>query len=184
MSKLVSLSIAVAMLCISLPAPAARADLLVKVSTHLIDVPANSSGTGGTIKLAATVYQPRLLPFAPAVIYIHGWGGRRLTDSNNLAHTIAAAGYAVISYTARGFGEGESGGRVGLAGPNELSDLGAVIDWLKDDPQGVIDARIGKIGVIGGSYGGAHSFEIATDPRVSAVVPMVGWTDLQQALYP
>ncbi len=184
MSKLVSLLIAVAMLCISLPAPEARADLFVNVSTHLIDVPASSNGSGGTIKLAATLYQPRLLPVAPAVIYIHGWGGRRLTDSNNLAHTIAAAGYTVISYTARGFGEGESGGRVGLAGPNELSDLGAVIDWLEDDPQGVINAHIGKIGVIGASYGGAHSFEIATDPRVSAVVPMVGWTDLQQALYP
>lgn len=184
MSKLVSLCIAVAVLFISLPAREARADLFVNVSTHFIDVPASSSATRGTIKLAATLYQPRLLPVAPAVIYIHGWGGRRLTDSNNLAHTIAAAGYTVISYTARGFGEGESGGRVGLAGPDEMSDLSAVIDWLKDDPHGVINARIGKIGVIGGSYGGGHSFQIATDPRVSAVVPMIGWTDIQQALYP
>jgi putative CocE/NonD family hydrolase len=41
-----------------------------------------------------------------------------------------------------------------------------------------------KIGVLGGSYGGGHSFQIASDPRVSAVIPLVGWTDLEQALYP
>jgi putative CocE/NonD family hydrolase len=38
--------------------------------------------------------------------------------------------------------------------------------------------------VIGGSYGGGHSFQISSDPRVSAVVPLVGWTDLEQALFP
>ena len=156
---------------------------LVDVSTHFIDVPAGSFGTG-TIKLATTLYQPRFFPFAPAAVYIHGWGGHRLTGEDNLAYYISAGGYTVLSYTARGFGDGESGGRVTLAGPDELSDLRAVIDWLRNDPDHVIGPRVTKLGVLGGSYGGGHSFQIASDPRVSAVIPLVGWTDLEQALFP
>jgi predicted acyl esterase len=156
---------------------------LVEVSTHFIDVPAGSFGSG-TVKLAATLYQPRFFPFAPAAVYIHGWGGHRLTGEDNLAYYISATGYTVLSYTARGFGDGESGGRVTLAGPDELNDLRRVIDWLTTDPERVIGPRVTKVGVLGGSYGGGHSFQIASDPRVSAVIPLVGWTDLEQALYP
>jgi predicted acyl esterase len=156
---------------------------LVDVSTHFIDVPAGSFGSG-TIRLAATLYQPRFFPFAPAAVYIHGFGGHRLTGEDNLAYYIAAAGYVVFSYTARGFGDGESGGRVTLVGPDELNDLRQVIDWLTTDPDRVIGPRVTKVGVLGGSYGGGHSFQIASDPRVSAVIPLVGWTDLEQALYP
>jgi hypothetical protein len=38
--------------------------------------------------------------------------------------------------------------------------------------------------VVGGSYGGGHSFQISSDPRVSAVIPLIGWTDLVSALLP
>src|SRR5213595_2789231 len=56
---------------------------LVDVSTHFIDVPAGSFGSG-TIKLAATLYQRRFFPSAPAAVYIHGFGGHRLTGEDNL----------------------------------------------------------------------------------------------------
>ena len=161
----------------------ASAGLLVEESTHFIEVPGGSFGSE-PLRLAASLYQPRFFPSAPAVIYIHGWGGRRLKGEDNLAYYVAAAGYTVLSYTARGFGEGESGGRATLAGPDELNDLRRVIDWLTNDPDDVIGPRVTKIGVIGGSYGGGHSFQISSDPRVSAVVPLVGWTDLEQALFP
>ena len=107
-----------------------------------------------------------------------------MSGEDNLAYYVASAGYTVLSYTARGFGEGESGGRATLAGPDELNDLRRVIDWLITDPDHAILPRVTKIGVIGGSYGGGHSFQIASDSRVSAVVPLVGWTDLEQALFP
>ena len=165
------------------PASRASAGLLVDESTHFIEVPGGSFGSE-PLRLAATLYQPRFFPSAPAVIYIHGWGGRRLEGEDNLAYYVAAAGYTVLSYTARGFGEGESGGRATLAGPDELNDLGRVIDWLTNDPDHAIGPRVTKIGVIGGSYGGSHSFQISSDARVSAVVPLVGWTDLEQALFP
>jgi putative CocE/NonD family hydrolase len=185
-AKLFSLII----LAVLLVAPATPSDSraaaidLLEVSSHSIEVPAGSFGSEATVTLAATLYQPRFFFSAPAVIYIHGWGGRRLLGSDNPAAYIAAAGYIVLSYSARGFGDGESGGRVTIAGPDELNDLGRVIDWLVDDPDRVIGPRVGKIGVVGGSYGGGHSFQISSDPRVSAVIPLVGWTDLEQSLFP
>ena len=187
MIKYVCIAFAVALLLLPFPGPQSRAsaDVLIATSTHFIQVPASvTSPPGERISLAATLYQPRLFPAAPAVIYVHGWGGRRLIGEDNLAHTISAAGYTVLSYTARGFGSGESGGRVSLAGPNEINDLKQAIDWLLNDPDGIIGPRVTKIGVIGGSYGGSHSFQIADDPRVSAVVPLVGWTNLESALFP
>src|ERR1044072_3059711 len=163
----------------------ASTDILVSTSTHFIQVPASvTAPPNDRITLAATLYQPRFFPSAPAVIYIHGWGGHRLMGEDNLAYFIASAGYTLLSYTARGFGNGESGGRVSLAGPNEINDLKEIIDWLLNDPDQVIIPRVTKIGVVGGSYGGSHSFQIASDPRVSAAIPLVGWTDLESALYP
>lgn len=187
MRKFLSFCIAAAFLLVPFPSQSSQAspDIFVSVSDRFIEVAAGTdSQTGGTIRLAATLYQPRLLPSAPAVIYIHGWGGRRLTGSDNLAYYIAAAGYTVLSYTARGFGDGESGGHVTLAGPDEMNDLKSVIDWIVDDPTNAIGPRVTKIGVIGGSYGGGHSFQISSDPRVSAVIPLIGWTDLEQSLFP
>ena len=184
-SRLFSLVIISALLIVPIgpSAPRVNAIELVDVSTHFIEVPAGSFGSG-TLKLAATLYQPRFFPFAPAAVYIHGWGGHRLTGEDNLAYYIAASGYIVLSYSTRGFGDGESGGRVTLAGPDELNDLRRVIDWLTTDPDHAIGPRVTKVGVLGGSYGGGHSFQISSDPRVSAVIPLVGWTDLEQALYP
>src|SRR5262249_5324785 len=75
---------------------------LVDVSTHFIDVPAGSFGTG-TIKLAATLYQPRFFPFAPAAVYIHWWGGHPLIGGDNFSYYIFAGGCTRISFTARWF---------------------------------------------------------------------------------
>src|SRR5258707_2457628 len=91
----------------------AQLEFLVDESTHYIQVPAGTYGSG-TITLAATLYQPRFFPSAPAAIYIHGFGGHRLTGEDNLGYYIAATGYIVVSYTARGFGYGESSWRVKL----------------------------------------------------------------------
>jgi putative CocE/NonD family hydrolase len=185
-AKLFSLITLTVLLMAPAPPSGSRAGAidLLDVSSHLIEVPAGSFNSEETVTLAATLYQPRFFFSAPAVIYIHGWGGGRLLGSDNPAAYVAAAGYIVLSYSARGFGEGESGGRVTIAGPDELNDLSRVIDWLINDPDRVIGPRVGKIGVIGGSYGGGHSFQISSDPRVSAVIPLVGWTDLEQSLFP
>src|SRR5437870_5168686 len=72
--------------------PHRQFELLVDESTHFIQVPAGSFASG-TITLALTLYQPRFFSSAPAAIYIHGWGGHRLTGTDNLGYYIAASGY-------------------------------------------------------------------------------------------
>src|ERR1044071_2945118 len=85
----------------------ASSDIFAITSTRYIQVPAAAgSQPNQPITLAATLYQPRFFPSAPAVVYIHGWGGHRLTGTDNLAYYIAASGYTVLSYSARGFGNG------------------------------------------------------------------------------
>ncbi len=61
----------------------AQLELLVDESTHFIQVPAGSFGPG-VVTLALTLYQPRFFPSAPAAVYIHGWGGHRLTGEGQV----------------------------------------------------------------------------------------------------
>ncbi|MFC7154722.1 CocE/NonD family hydrolase [Halomarina halobia] len=123
-------------------------------------------------------------PF-PSVLMTHGWGGdhgservRRLTD------LYASNGYAVLAYDSRGFGE--SGGRVGVDGPNEVRDVGALLDWLAARPAVATDApgdpRVGMDNV---SYAGGIQLEAAAEePRLDAVVPRWAWNDLPHSLAP
>ncbi len=113
----------------------------------------------------------------PAVVFISSWG---LNDAQYLAQAkiLAEAGYVVLSYTARGFWA--SGGRVETAGPPDVADVSAVIDWLTahttTDP-----ARVGLGGV---SYGaGIGLIAAGHDPRIRAVVALSAWTDLVESLY-
>jgi hypothetical protein len=106
----------------------------------------------------------------PLVIQLHGWGGRK----GGLAASLewAAAGYAVINYTARGFGDS-----CGSAASRAADPQGCAAGWihLADSRFEVRDSQylagllvdqrlVGprKIAVTGGSYGGGQSLELAT----------------------
>ncbi|MCA1818897.1 MAG: hypothetical protein LC620_02400, partial [Halobacteriales archaeon] len=72
-----------------------------------------------------------------------------------------------------------SGGYADVAGPASLADLDTVIDWV------AAHYPTGRVGVVGGSYGGGESYQAwAKDPRVTTAVPMYGWVDLADALIP
>jgi dienelactone hydrolase len=61
-----------------------------------------------------------------------------------------------------------------------MADLDAVIQWTTAHY-----TTNGRIGLIGGSYGGGQSLLGWTDDaKVTTAVAMYGWTDLQQALIP
>ncbi len=112
-----------------------------------------------------------------AIVAIHGYGGSKDTDTAQMA---ADNGYVGFAYSTRGFGQ--SGGEMDVVGPNSIRDLKELVAWLKANGPVHPD----KVGVAGASYGGAHSLLIATEPDsgVAAVAPIVGWTDLRQALRP
>ena len=80
----------------------------------------------GPVSLDVTVLTTDPDTPRPAVVLAHGFGGSK-DDSLETARTLARAGYAVIIYTARGFGA--SGGRIHLDHPEfEGADAVKIID--------------------------------------------------------
>jgi ABC-2 type transport system ATP-binding protein len=169
-------------LLVLLPAaPAAAAG----VRTEDARVP---SGTGAdAVELDTTLYLPDTATAqhpAPAVVLAHGFGGSKESVADD-ARDLADRGFVVLTYSARGFGR--STGQIGLDDPRfEVADLSTLIDRLakRDDvlQDGPGDPRVG---VAGGSYGGALSLlGAAYDDRVDAIAPQITWNSLTAALFP
>jgi pimeloyl-ACP methyl ester carboxylesterase len=150
-------------------------------------------------------------PF-PLIVGLHGYGGSK-NQSTVDAAAEAQRGYAVLEYSARGFGEscgsvasrnvpGCAKGWVHLADSRfEARDTQYLAGLLVD--QGLVLPK--KIGVTGASYGGGQTYELAalrnrimklngklapwkspdgTPMRIAAAAPLIGWTDLAYALTP
>jgi ABC-2 type transport system ATP-binding protein len=117
----------------------------------------------------------------PAILLAHGFGGTKRSVADDAAD-FAARGYAVLAWTARGFGR--SGGEIHLDSPDyEVRDAQRLIDWLAARPDIARDgAGDPKVAAVGGSYGGALALMLAgQDQRVDAIVPMITWNDLASA---
>jgi ABC-2 type transport system ATP-binding protein len=120
----------------------------------------------------------------PAVLLAHGFGGTKLSVESD-AKDLADLGYAVMTWTAQGFGR--STGQIHLDSPDwEVKDAKALVDQLAARPDirkdGPGDPRIAAVG---GSYGGGLSLLLAAaDRRVDAIVPMITWNDLAGSFLP
>src|SRR5690606_25276477 len=150
-------------------------------------VPVGPEDDGTPVHLETTLYLPDGASAAdpvPAVLLAHGYGGTRDTVAAAAAE-LARRGYAVLTWTARGFGA--SGGRIHLDHPDyEGRDARLLLDRLAVRPEIRTD-RPGDphVGVVGGSYGGALALLLAAyDHRVDAVVSMTTWHDLADAFLP
>jgi predicted acyl esterase len=158
-------------------------------------------------------------PF-PTIVMLHGWGGNK-TNFESSSPTggynnnfFARRGYAVINYTARGFGDSCGGtaprdhagpcgkGYIHLADTRfEARDTQHLLGKLAD--QGIV--KPGRIGVTGVSYGGGQSMELAflrdrvrrrdgvlvpwrtpngKQIQITAAYPRWPWSDLVDALIP
>ncbi|MEU2545473.1 alpha/beta fold hydrolase [Streptomyces roseolus] len=120
----------------------------------------------------------------PAVLLAHGFGGSK-DDVRAQAERLARDGYAVLTWSARGFGA--SGGKIGLNDPaHEVADVRGLLDWLAARPEVLLDgAGDPRVGVTGASYGGAISLLAAGhDPRVDAIAPQITYWNLADALFP
>lgn len=134
----------------------------------------------------------------PTIIMAHGWGGTAAAFRRD-ALDLASAGYLVITFDYRGWGESDA--RLILTGPapvkpvpgqnqkftaevieqreyvdplEQTSDWFNVINWAASEP--AVDKD--RIGIRGSSYSGGHVFYVAAfDPRVRAVVSQVGAFD-------
>ncbi|MFI7542899.1 alpha/beta fold hydrolase [Actinoplanes sp. NPDC049599] len=144
------------------------------------------SGPSGTepVDLDTRLYLPSGDGKAPAVLLGHGFGGTKNSVRDD-AESLADRGYAVLTWTARGFGA--SAGEIHLNSPDyEVKDAQRLLDWLAGQPRVQTDAAGDpRVGVVGGSYGGALALLLAAqDPRVDAIVPLITWNDLGKAFFP
>ncbi|MFI8987813.1 alpha/beta fold hydrolase [Streptomyces antimycoticus] len=120
----------------------------------------------------------------PAVLLAHGFGGSK-DDVRDRAEELARDGYAVLTWSARGFGR--STGKIGLNDPDhEVADARRLIDWLAKRPEVRLDGQGDpRVGVAGASYGGAISLLAAGyDRRVDAIAPEITYWNLADALFP
>jgi ABC-2 type transport system ATP-binding protein len=130
---------------------------------------------------------------APTILQTHGWGGSRQTNPDATSDettgnvgvgALRRAGFNVLTWDSRGFGD--SGGIVTVDAPDfEGRDVQALLDWLGQQPEALLDApgdpRAGMEGV---SYaGGIELVAAALDPRIDAIAPTIAWHSLLTALY-
>jgi len=139
------------------------------------------------ISLDTTYYRPKsadAIHQVPGILLAHGFGGTKDSVVDQ-AKDLVNHGYAVLTWTAEGFGR--SGGQIHLDSPDwEIKDGSQLIDWLAKRPEIIKDTPDDpRVGVVGGSYGGAFSLLLAGyDKRVDAIVPMITWNDLASAFLP
>jgi len=130
----------------------------------------------------------------PTIIQAHGWGGVAANFRWD-AMALANAGYLVIDFDYRGWGQ--SDGRVVLKAPPEKKDgrrftaqveelreyvdpLEQTTDWFNVINWAIAEPMVDKerVGLRGSSYSGGHVFYVAArDPRVKAIVSQVGAFD-------
>lgn len=150
--------------------PVRRADRVMDMGDGVrIDTSYFTSGTSGR---------------RPAVLLGHGFGGSK-NDVRRQAEDLARDGYAVLTWSARGFGR--STGKIGLNDPKgEVADVSKLLDWLAKQPQVELDkAGDPRVGMAGGSYGGAIALLAAGyDDRVDAIAPAITYWNLADALFP
>ncbi|WP_433263277.1 alpha/beta fold hydrolase [Actinosynnema sp. CS-041913] len=154
------------------------------VSTRdaVIDVP-ESPDSDRAIQLDTTLYLPERTP-APAVLLPHGFGGSKDGVASQ-ATELAQRGFVVLAYSARGFGR--STGQIALNSlDHEVRDAQKLLDWLATREEVRTDAAGDpRVGVTGGSYGGALALSLAgVDRRVDTIAPVITFNDLGQALLP
>jgi hypothetical protein len=149
------------------------------------------------VRLAGDLWTPPGLASdetAAAIVLANGWSGLHDGLNRLQAPYFAAAGFVVLTFDYRGWGDSES--RLVLVDPLPLPDADGVVTVRARAESGVIDPQdqvedllaavafvLGepavdpaRVGVWGISYGGGHVVEAAArEPRIKAVVAQVGY---------
>ena len=195
MNRIVTAALATVITAASLPllgsTTAAAADAVTTTDGCLQSVP--DPGTTAPVDICFTLFRPAGATKdhpVPMVLHSHGWGGSRTTDPSAFSY-LTDAGFGVLSFDQRGFGE--SGGHAYIENPDvegkdvqKIVDLVAAQDWVpKQKPGDPV------LGAIGGSYGGGYQFVGAFSElrdrgatRFDALVPEITWHSLTQSLFP
>ncbi len=160
----------------------ATGQVAVRQEDRFLDMP-ETPGSSQKISLDTSFFTTGSTP-RPAILLAHGFGGSK-ADERDRARQLARSGYAVLTWSARGFGH--STGKIGLDAPDrEIEDVKHLVDWLAARPEVRLDAPGDpRVGITGASYGGgAALLAAAYDPRIDAVASQITWWNLADALFP
>jgi dipeptidyl aminopeptidase/acylaminoacyl peptidase len=135
-------------------------------------------------QISGFLYMPPAGKFTgprPVIVNIHGGpeGQSRPTFLGRGNYFLEEMGVAVIYPNVRGstgYGKTFLSLDNGVKREDTYKDIGALLDWIKTQPQ--LDAS--RVMVTGGSYGGHMTFAIATlySDRIRASLPVVGISNL------
>jgi dienelactone hydrolase len=179
-------------LCLVLLALTATSlDALAQIADREVDI--YSDG----VRMTGTVLYPQALAGnkLPTVIMSHGWGGTAALLRPQ-AERFAQAGYLVLVFDYRGWGESDARwvrDESKASGANARRELREVVDpldqatdifsaihWAMGEP--MVDVK--RVGLWGTSFsGGLVAYVAARDPRIKAIVSQVAYFGLPRANY-
>lgn len=122
------------------------------------------------VELDGWLYLPQSETPSPAILMSHGFAAVKELYIDKFAEAFAEAGYVVVLYDHRNFGQ--SGGLVRgeIIPQQQIEDMREVLTWLTQRTE--VDAS--RIGVWGSSFSGGHAITMgALDRRVGCVVSQV-----------
>ena len=174
------------------------------VTTLHFKVTVGPQGDAQTCDIVGDVYRPATATKrhrAPAVLTTNGFGGSK-NDQRGMARLLAGRGYVVLSYSGLGFGG--SGCKISLDAPaydgraaqQLISYLGGApgiafldADHTRPAPRLTVvtldKRRDPRVGMVGGSYGGAVQLAAASvDRRLDTIIPLITWNDLSYSFGP
>lgn len=161
-----------------------------KVASKAVNIYSDGTRLSGDVFYPNTYKEGEKLP---AIVLCTGWGGNKGNLNKSYAPAFAAAGFVVLTFDYRGWGESDS--RLVIEGamptPDEngmitvkakairelvdpidqLEDIQSALDYLEGEP--MVDKN--RIGLWGTSNGGGLAIHTtANDSRIKAVVSQVG----------
>ena len=145
------------------------------------DIVFNAEG----VLLKGWLYKPQSANKIPAIVMAHGWGANKEMYLDKYAAVFATAGFAVLVYDNRNFGDSEGEIRQEIDPWQQVNDYRHAITFLQT--QCWIDED--KIGIWGTSYSGGHVLVVAAiDKRVKCLVSQVptisGWRTMLRRRHP
>ena len=153
------------------------------ISAQADSIIVKSISTAPGVSIDTSLYLPSKVP-APAILIAHGFGGTKDSVEAD-AKYFRDKGFAVLTWTARGFGESTGQIEMNSIGA-EVSDTRELISYLAKNRK-VQQDKTGDplVGIMGSSYGGANALMTASqDARIDAVISDITWSDLQNDLFP